>query len=126
LMNQHPSPPMIILACIQLLGAVYRLADEYGIDSIPSFNQNVSRLEALSSYTQIKLLFLELFREIVKSKSSQHASFVTQLVDRAKQMIQDRFSDQDLSVAWIAQMLNISPNYLSRIFHQQTGKTCVE
>lgn len=126
LINQNPSPQMIHLTCVQLLGSVYRLADEYGIESIPTFNQSVSRLEELVSYNQIKQLFLDLFKDIVSRKNSHHISFVSQLVDQAKQMIDSRFSNPDLSVGQIAQMLCISPNYLSRIFHQQTGVTCVE
>lgn len=126
LKNQNPSPQMIHLISVQLLGALYRLADEYEIDTIPTFNQSVSKLETLPSYSQIQQLFLELFQEIVGRKSAHHDSFVSQLVNRAKQMIHDRYNDQALSVAQIAQMLCISPNYLSRIFHQQTGRTCVE
>lgn len=125
-MQQNPSPQMIHLTFVQLLGAVYRLVDEYGIDSIQSFNQSVSRLNALSSYTQIHKEFIVLFMEIIAKRSNHHASFVSQLVDGAKQIIQNQFNDPDLSVASIAQTVCISPNYLSRIFHQQTGKTCVE
>lgn len=125
-MIQNPSPPMIHLTCVQLLGAIYRLVDEYGIDSIPTFNQSLSRLEELASYSQFQKLFTELLTEIIERRSRHHASFVSQLVDGAQQMIQERFNDSTLSVTSIAQSLCISPNYLSRIFHQQTGKTCVE
>ncbi|WP_424769218.1 response regulator transcription factor [Paenibacillus sp. sgz302251] len=126
IMIQNPSPQIIQLTCVQLLGAVYRLVDEYGIHSIPTFNQSVSKLDELSSYSQIQKLFFELFMEIIGRRSNHHASFVNQLVDGAKQIIQARFHDPELSVASIAQILCISPNYLSRIFHQQIGKTCVE
>jgi two-component system response regulator YesN len=125
-MQQNPSPQMLRLTCVQLLGAVYRLVDEYGIDSVPTFNQSVSRLNALSSYTRIQKEFIALFTEIIAWRSTHHASFVSQLVDGAVQIIMNRYHDANLSVASIAQTVCISPNYLSRIFHQQMGKTCVE
>lgn len=125
-MSQNPSPNMNRLVFVQLLGAVYRLADEYGIESIPAFHQSVSRLEESPSYGQVRKLFLELFKEIAARRSSRHTGFVSQLVEGAKQIIDGRYGDPDLSVASIAQTLCISPNYLSRIFHRQTGKTCVE
>jgi len=126
LIAQHSSPEMIRLACIQLLGAVYRLADEYGIESLPSYQESASRLEELPSLARKQRQFEEWLREITSGKNAQHASFVAQLVDRARQLIDERYADPMLSVAMIAQVLCITPNYLSRIFHQKTGTTCVE
>jgi YesN/AraC family two-component response regulator len=126
LMAQHPTPQMIRLTCVQLLGAVYRLADEYGIDSIPTFRESVSRLESLSSVGDIRQMLTELLRTIAAKKNCRHASFVAQLAEQAKRIMRDRFREPDMSVARMASMLCVTPNYLSRIFHQHTGVTCVE
>jgi two-component system response regulator YesN len=126
LSGQNPSPQELHLAFVQLLGALYRLADEYGIDSIPAYIQRVSRLEQLSSYHQMQQMLQEMIQEIMERKSASTAGLVSQLVERARLIIQDRYHDSTLSVAQIARILSITPNYLSRIFHQKTGTTCVE
>lgn len=123
---QNPAPEEIRLAFVQLLAAVYRLADELGVDNIPSYSESVARLEKLSSYQQMKALLQELFAGIAESKDAGQADYVGGLVERARQLIEEKFRDSALSVAQIAHVLCITPNYLSRIFHQKTGTTCVE
>ncbi|WP_123041478.1 response regulator [Cohnella candidum] len=126
LSSQNPTPEEIRLSFVQLMAAVYRLADELGVNGIPSYSESVARLEKLSSYQQMQKLLQELFAGIAEGKDAGQADYVGRLVDQARQLIDDRFRDSSLSVAQIAQVLCITPNYLSRIFHQKTGTTCVE
>jgi two-component system, response regulator YesN len=126
LSGQNPSPEELHLAFVQLLGALYRLADEYGMDTIPTYQESVSRLEQMLSYQQMQHMLQEMIQEIEEHRSASTAGLVSQLVERARLIIQDRYRDSTLSVAQIARILCITPNYLSRIFHQKTGTTCVE
>jgi YesN/AraC family two-component response regulator len=126
IIRQNSSPQAIRLAFLQFLGAVYRKAHEFGIDTVPPFLQSAMRLEQLSSNREIKQFICELLEDMIRRRGSLHASYVSQLVNQAKVMIEEHYNDPELSVTRIAQKLCISPNYLSRIFHQQTGMTCVE
>lgn len=123
---QHPTPQELRLAFVQLLAAVYRLADESGISTLPAYQESVSRLERMTSYSQMQRLLGELFAAIAEARQASQAGYVDQLVERTQEIVRARYGESDLSVARIAGMLCITPNYLSRIFHQKTGTTCVE
>ncbi|MFC5985281.1 response regulator [Marinicrinis lubricantis] len=127
-LEQHPaSSQMKKLMLFQLLGGFYRIVDEYdAAGQIPSFYESCMRLTELDAGAEIVHFFHELFHQFVEYKNKKQSSFVDQLVDQAQKMMKERYRDPELTVATIAQTLCITPNYLSRIFHQKTGVTCVE
>jgi len=48
------------------------------------------------------------------------------IVNDAKKIINENYTDAEISVRKIASRLNITPSYLSRIFRNNADKTCVE
>lgn len=48
------------------------------------------------------------------------------IVTKAVQMIELRYTDQDLSVIQVSDEIGVSPNYLSALIKKNTGKTFVE
>lgn len=48
------------------------------------------------------------------------------MISKAKRYIQKHYNDEDISLNTAAASVNISPNYFSRIFSQETGNTFVE
>jgi len=50
----------------------------------------------------------------------------SQPILRAKKFIQEHFSRSELSLQLVASYLNISPNYFSKMFSQETGQTFIE
>ncbi|KIP21637.1 putative response regulatory protein [Anoxybacillus ayderensis] len=58
--------------------------------------------------------------EICK-KRAYSATNISPIVRRAKQYVQEHFSDQTLTLESVAQSLNVSPVYLSRIMKQELG-----
>lgn len=48
-----------------------------------------------------------------------------QVIEEAKQYIQDHYQEPDLSVEMVCRQLHMSPVYFSTIFRKETGKTCV-
>ena len=48
-----------------------------------------------------------------------------QVIEEAKQYIQDHYQEPDLSVEMVCRQLHMSPAYFSTIFRKETGKTCV-
>ncbi|WP_165842188.1 response regulator [Paenibacillus xerothermodurans] len=127
LSQQRTAWPMTKLAFVQLLGSIYRVADEYDIgDSMPPFYDTYTELINAQSGTGIRELFQRLCELLVTCKNKKHSSLVNLLIDQAKAVIEERFSDSELTINSIAAQLCVTPNYLSRIFHQTTGMTCVE
>ncbi len=48
-----------------------------------------------------------------------------QVIEEAKQYIQEHYQEPDLSVEMICRQLHMSPAYFSTMFRKETGKTCV-
>lgn len=125
--NQNATLPVAKLMFSQLLGSVYRIANEYGIaDDLNSFYDNYKKLNELETLSGIRTFFEELFAHLIELKNKKQSSFVDQLVGQAKSIMAKQFANHSLTVADIARQLSITPNYLSRIFHEKTGVTCVE
>jgi len=62
--------------------------------------------------------FASLLRVLDNKSHHIHESFK---VARARQLASTRLADQDLSVARIAEWLQCNPDYLSHLFHKETG-----
>ncbi|MGG6312117.1 response regulator [Paenibacillus macerans] len=125
--KQGASAFVVKLMFMQLLVAVYRVADEYRItEQLPSFYDSYSRLNELDSLQEICGLFDELGKQIIAHRIRHQSGLVDQLVNQAQAVIEERYSQIELTVSVIAGLLSITPNYLSRIFHQKTGSTCIE
>ena len=62
--------------------------------------------------------FASLLRVLDTTAHHIHESFK---VARARQMVTTRLADQDLSVARLAEWLQCNPDYLSHLFHKETG-----
>lgn len=125
--TQNAAPQMMKLMFVHLLGTVYRLADEYkAADSLPPYIESYTRLSEMDSALDIQQFFETCFNQLLAIKARTHAGYVDILVERAKLAMMEGYADSNLSVSTVARLLCITPNYLSRIFHQKTGMTCVE
>ena len=75
---------------------------------------------------------IELYRESVHISGLETNSFVPEekefspenrsalLADQARRLIEEQY-DQEIGIAQIAYQLQVTPNYLSSVFHEQTG-----
>ncbi|MBJ6362677.1 response regulator [Paenibacillus sp. GCM10012307] len=125
--QQKAISPMMKLMFVHLLGTVYRLADEYQAgDTMPSYFESYTKLNDMESVQDIEYFFEDCFNQLLVLRTRTNAGFVDVLVERAKLAMTESYADSELSVSTVAKLLCITPNYLSRIFHQKTGMTCVE
>lgn len=93
---------------------------------MPPYIENYARLSDMDSVSDIQQFFETCFNQLLAIKARTHAGYVDILVERAKLAMVEGYADSNLSVSTVARLLCITPNYLSRIFHQKTGMTCVE
>lgn len=91
--------------------------------------------ESVKKYLNVKV---NIYTETVKGSLTQVAdayqqcktriyneSHISPIVRRAKQYIQEHFSEPDLTLESVSQSLNVSPVYLSRIIKQELGTSFV-
>lgn len=67
----------------------------------------------------------ELTRQFIKQLFSKEANNIHEIVVRAKSYI-SKSLNEEISVASLAEMLYITPNYFSRLFKKATGEGCNE
>jgi Response regulator containing CheY-like receiver domain and AraC-type DNA-binding domain len=60
----------------------------------------------------------------LRNKSSQKR--YSGLIEKAKEYIHQKYSKSDLTLDKVASKVNISPNYFSSLFNQETGMTFIE
>ncbi|WP_343631018.1 helix-turn-helix domain-containing protein [Fluviicola sp.] len=103
-----------------LIGIMQQI-DQECRSNVDSFSQEViiAQIELLLTYTD---RFYH--RQFLTRKASNH-----QILDQLEQLLSDYFNSDDLSskglptVAYIAEKLNISPNYLSGLLKALTGQS---
>lgn len=101
-------------------GIIQNIEQEYNAN-IDNFSQNiiVSHIETLLNYAE---RFYQ--RQFITRKITNH-----QILDRLEELLADYFNDEDLitkglpTVQNIAELLNVSPSYLSGLLKVLTGQT---
>lgn len=76
-------------------------------------------MEAYQQYSELCLAAKEVIAE-QRKKSGEV------LCDKAMEIIQTRYQDQDLSIVAVSNEISVSPNYLSSLIKRTTGQTFVE
>lgn len=84
----------------------------------------VEKIYGAYSIQDVKIAILELIDRIAVTEKEQKTD--NRIVAMAKAMIQESYGDCSLSVASIAQRLNISPAYLSTLFKIESNSTLVK
>ena len=107
--------------CFELVSAIYftyNLKNEKITgESLIAFNDSISMCDSKSA-CELTLNYLQ--KLIVREDYTEH-----DLIRQVKRKINEHLSE-DISVAGIARELYITPNYLSRLFKQETGEGCNE
>jgi two-component system response regulator YesN len=123
-------PHWVKLTLLELIMSVLRVLEENKISLDPFLQNkqfdpylNIYRLETSHELQEwleqfIKMCLLEMERGKVNTSVSH--------VEKAKQFIDTRLSDSELSLRELAANLFLSPNYLRQLFRQETGESYVE
>ena len=113
----------IILNTLLRKGAELGAVHPIHIDRVSSYF--AKRIEAITSFEQGKKLSREMIRKycvLVKSHSlKEYSLFIQKVITRIES---DLTADQTLNAH--AQLLNLTPSYLSKLFRKETGVTLTE
>lgn len=85
-------------------------------------SQFARRIENVSDPTLGNQLIGEMIRSYCRLVRSQKGSHLSALVQRARTYIDANLSG-DLSLGVLSKMMNVTPGYLSTLFHRETGTT---
>lgn len=94
------------------------------IDS--SFNKMNPTAEQLTSIDDCCNFYKTILREAIELRNKNSQKRYAALIDKATEYIHQNFAMSDVTLDKVASKVNISPNYFSSLFNQETGKTFIE
>ncbi len=82
--------------------------------------------DALGSVQSVTEYITGIIGNAIKYRDSIATNRYRDIVDSAVKYIEENYADEELSLNQLASHVNVSPNHLSTIFSQQTGKTFIK
>lgn len=110
---------MIVMhAVMEIFEAAYKSDEDY------SGNYEMfSALQYFETLAEIQMWLRETGRSLADQVRMRRESEVSVLIENAKGYINENYSNPDLSIKDICNILHISPSYFSYIFKRETGST---
>ncbi len=126
---ENSTPENADLLFMQILATVYRVvsnvAEKSDVVTLLSSNQIFSRMTTYNSEAGVKGELISLCENAKSIISSSQRRDSEVLCDRAVQIINERFSDEELSLNGVSRELAVSPNYLSALIKKNKKKNFV-
>ena len=126
---EQNTPENANLLVMQVLATVYRVVsavtDKSGMMKLFAENPVFSRFTTNSSQTVLKnemAEFCSSAKQIIESSQKRESEV---LCDRVVEMINERYSDETLSLTGVSNALAVSPNYLSALIKKNKQKNFV-
>ncbi len=94
------------------------------IDS--SLKKMNSVIEHLSSFEDCSKFYKSILKEAIDLRNKNSQKRYAGLIEQAKEYINQNFDMSDLTLDQVASTVNLSPNYFSSLFNQETGMTFIE
>jgi YesN/AraC family two-component response regulator len=119
-------PDMLRLFVYEVYGSLVKLSQEWpqgdeGIDS--RINDTVKRMESYEDCLAAFELLKETFRRICESADSRKKSRNERLLRRVVECVQASLYSESLTLAQVAEQIQVSEVYLSQFFKEQMGET---
>ena len=107
-----------------MISTAVKLLDSMSIESESVFPDSnpVENLLKCETVGEMQRKLLEIFRLLCESVNNNKKSHNHQLKKEILQYIQKNYTNENLSQTMIANHFDISSNYLSNFFHEQTGE----
>ena len=92
--------------------------------SLLSMNNRVA--DQLSSLDNCSAFYKSILKEAIDLRNQNSQKRYAGLIEQAKEYINHTFMLTDLTLDKVASTVNVSPNYFSSLFNQETGMTFIE
>jgi len=110
---------------IEMMAAVRRIAMENGIRDKTDPGHYIKRILCCCSREEFEQVCIEEVRNIACQISARKKSNIGKIVELTNKIINERFSE-DLNLDDVSKELHISPQYLSRLYKNETGENFIE
>lgn len=120
---------LISLLISQIVAAVYRVLYAVAGDSGVQKIQNEFPLEELQNFDRVTESFIKVSKMCSKAKNmilTQRKRSSEVICEKALDIIDSRYTEQELSIVIISEEIGVTPNYLSALIKKSTGRTVVE
>ena len=112
---------------LELVVLMYRVAYDEGVeeDAIIRYDQYLKEMIALNNPSDVQRWLtnrIKYITEQIEKSKSKKCSFI---VERAKRALEQEYHTE-ITLEGIARQLNISPQYLSKLFKEETGQNFIE
>lgn len=89
--------------------------------------QSPEQMQEIISHFEIMMTYIvDLFVSVMKLRDKRTMEKNNDVVERARDYIRNNFSDEDLTLNFVASKVNVSPNHLSALFSQKTGQPFIK
>ena len=123
------SPEMADFLRVQMFAAVFRVAySVLGADAVKElqYEHPVGKYDliekTLADFAEYEEICIKVKEKIIDQRKKSGEV----LCDRALEIIETRYMDQELSIVSVSNEISVSPNYLSALLKKTTGSTFVE
>ena len=93
-------------------------------NSLMSMNNRIA--DQLSSLDNCSAFYKSILKEAIDLRNQNSQKRYAGLIEQAKEYINHTFMLTDLTLDKVASTVNVSPNYFSSLFNQETGMTFIE
>lgn len=127
--QEQMSSAMMSFVLSQMVTAVMRIVYAVAEETVAEeFQKNVPLFmneakEGAPALRERYLAFCLGARDLI---SEQRKKSSTQLCDKAREIIENNYMNQDLSLGYVSNEIAVSPNYLSALIKKATGSTFVD
>ena len=100
---------------------------KYTKEKIDSSFKNMNDInEQLTSLEDCRRFYKSILKEAIDLRNMSSQKRYSGLIEKAKEYIRLKYAMSDLTLDKVASRVNISPNYFSSLFNQETGITFIE
>ncbi len=100
---------------------------QYPKEKIDSSLKSMNRVsDQLLSLEDCRDFYKSILKEAIDLRNKNSQKRYAGLIEQAKEYIDRKFAMSDLTLDKVASTVNVSPNYFSSLFNQETGMTFIE
>ncbi|GAU79560.1 response regulator [Fusibacter sp. 3D3] len=112
---------------LELVVLIYRVAYDEGVeeDAIIRYDHYLKEMIALSNTCDRQRWLINRIKYITEQISKNKSKKCSFIVERVKRALEQEYHTE-LSLEGVARSLNISPQYLSKLFKEETGQNFIE